>query len=140
MFNSFTQSRRIEEDVSPFFFFADPGWSTTRWVDGTYVTFTSAESQRRRGDYLTTGFTYLLCFSVGKRRSFAHIKQFLEQGAFESIVIVGIHLSPQITRVVSAEKGMQLAEAYGCPYFEVDLTTGCNMEELFYWIGKSWTQ
>jgi len=92
--------------------------------------------------YFKGSMGILLVYDITNERSFSNIKehwmQDVEQFADEDveIMILGNKCDINNKRVVSRERGEQLATEYGIKFMEVSGKTGINIEEAFYSLAR----
>ena len=79
--------------------------------------------------------SFVLVYNIANRMSFIHLPQLrkrcLANNASAPIVLVGTHSDFENRRQVTKAEAEQLAESWGCPFFETSAKTGENVEEVF---------
>ncbi|ODV89008.1 hypothetical protein CANCADRAFT_132871 [Tortispora caseinolytica NRRL Y-17796] len=91
-----------------------------------------------RGQYMQSGEGFLLVYSVTSRSSFDEIQVFQQQilrvkdRDSVPMILVGNKCDLDSEREVSFDEGRELANKYGCPFFETSAKLDVNVEEVFY--------
>lgn len=98
-----------------------------------------SQFERLWPDYLTDSRVGIIIFDITNLESFKHIKKWhdiIKRVALPHIVLilVGNKVDLKDSRVVSTEKGMNLAKELGIYYMETSAKTNQNIEEVFEWI------
>lgn len=87
--------------------------------------------------YIKNGQGFLLVYSIINRQTFADLKpmraQILRVKGSENvpIILVGNKCDIFDEREVSAHEGKELAEEWGCPFFETSAKTRHNVDQVF---------
>ena len=88
--------------------------------------------------YIKNGQGFMLVYSVIKKQTFIDLKplrdvilQIKGAGTPTPVVLVGNKCDMEAERVVPIRDGENLANKWGCPFFETSAKTCCNIHEMF---------
>jgi len=94
-----------------------------------------------RSQYIDTGSGFLLVYNIASKSSFQLVTDFKKQilqvkdRPYWPIVLVGnkADIEPHERRVTT-EQGQELANSWGCGFFETSAKTRLNLEEAFFYL------
>lgn len=97
------------------------------------------EFSAMRGQYMTTGRGFLLCYSIVNKDSFDEVKRLHEQVLQAKdmdegvpIVVVATKCDLEAQRKISVIQGQTLAKEWGVSFIETSARNRVNVEETFY--------
>ena len=97
------------------------------------------EEHLAQKEYRSLGNIFLCVYSIASKISFEEIKIHYDQmrkyqyhSYSVPMILVGNKCDLQEERRVSTAEGQDLANNFGCPFFETSAIEGINIEEVFY--------
>ena len=96
------------------------------------------EYSAMRDQYMRTGQGFILVYAIVSRGSFEEITSFKEQITRVKdkdkvpMVLIGNKCDLDQHRQIQTNEGQDLANSFGCPFFEASAKTRVNVEESFY--------
>eukprot|EP01102_Stenamoeba_stenopodia_P014386 TRINITY_DN476_c0_g1_i3.p1 TRINITY_DN476_c0_g1~~TRINITY_DN476_c0_g1_i3.p1 ORF type:complete len:209 (+),score=49.07 TRINITY_DN476_c0_g1_i3:371-997(+) len=96
------------------------------------------EYSAMRGQYMSQGKGFLLCYAITNRDTFDEVKALHEQvlmakdSDYVPIVIVGTKCDLEHQRKVSQVEAKTLADKWGCAWLETSAKARINVEEAFF--------
>jgi len=98
---------------------------------------TAGQEEYMRDNYYRLGEGFLCVYSITMRETFAAVNRFydhilqVKDRKQVPVILVGSKCDLEADREIKSEEGKQLAEKFGCPFYETSAKTKVNVDEVF---------